>query len=422
MKKILVPMIEVGGGHRTIALAVKEAIDATYPGEYVVDVIDFAKEVGALREDKAMKDLWDFLLAHPKLTANMNSFIDSLRYLSRSNFVVRLFFQQFIRKGTRYIHEYKPDIVFSTHFFCASVALFAREKYNYQYKVISYVSDPITTHNLWVNPKVDVMVAATQEAKSHLTSMGMPKHRIKVASFPLNLKFFREVTKTNEQLLAEMELDSSFKTVLASSGGQGIGETGKYIKLLYEKGYPVNIIAVCGKNEELYKELNQLKKTKPSTTKMAVLGFVDNMHELLEATDLGLTKAGPSAIFEHLTKNIPPIITQLAGLQEKGNLEFCLNNKLGWHIKNEEEFLALFEQVIHSPVLEQYKENIKNNSFVQSLPQASYDLARFIIEELGKPKKKRQTRRNPNLRALFLGTRIGLNRMRNKSLRYRYDR
>ena len=68
--------------------------------------------------------------------------------------------------------EYKPDIVFSTHFFCTSVALFARDKYSFQYKVISYMADPITGHNMWVNPDADIVIAATEEAKKYLISHG----------------------------------------------------------------------------------------------------------------------------------------------------------------------------------------------------------------------------------------------------------
>ncbi len=148
MKKILIPMIEVGGGHRMIALAVKEAIDQLFPGQYQVDVIDFAKEAGAIRDDKAMKDIWDFALAHPRLTTNVNLLLDTFKYLTRSNLVTKVLFQNFIRRGAQYILEYKPDIVFSTHFFCTSVALFARKKYCFQYKVISYMADPITGHNM----------------------------------------------------------------------------------------------------------------------------------------------------------------------------------------------------------------------------------------------------------------------------------
>jgi 1,2-diacylglycerol 3-beta-galactosyltransferase len=419
MKKILIPMIEVGGGHRMIALAVKEAIDQLFPGQYQVDVIDFAKEAGAIRDDKAMKDIWDFALAHPRLTTNVNLLLDTFKYLTRSNLVTKVLFQNFIRRGAQYILEYKPDIVFSTHFFCTSVALFARKKYCFQYKVISYMADPITGHNMWVNPEADIVVTATEEAKKYLISQGQPRYRIKVMSFPLNPKFFSKVTKTREEILGSLGLDPSKKTVLASAGSQGIGDTGKYVRFIYEKGYPLNIIAVCARNEALFKELSSMVN-KDSHTGIAVLGFVDNMHELLEASDFAITKAGPSTVFEHLVKRVPPILTHSAGLQEKGNADFCLNNKVGWFINNQEELQDLMDRILNTAILEEYRENIERNGFIRSLPQAPYDLARFVIGELATKRKTRRSRKNTGLRRLVLGTRINIRIMMQKHKKTRY--
>ena len=421
MRKILIPMIEVGGGHRMIALAVKDAIDQLFPGQYQVDVIDFAKEAGATRDDKAMKEAWDFALAHPKLTTNINLLIDTFKYITRANIITRVLFQNFIRKGARYILGYKPDIVFSTHFFCTSVALFARNKYRFNYKVISYMADPITGHNMWVNPDADIIVTATEEAKKYLISQGQPKHRIKVMSFPLNPRFFAKVDKTREQILEQLGLDPSKKTVLASAGGQGIGDTGKYVRFIYENGYPVNIIAVCARNESLFKSLSGMVR-KDSQTGIAVLGFVDNMHELLEASDFAITKAGPSTIFEHLVKGVPVILTHSAGLQEKGNMDFCLKNRTGWSISNEKELQDLMDRILNTDILDEYRENTRKNEFIQSLPQAPYDLARFVVDELSRERRTRR-KKNAAIRKLTLGTRISFRHrmLKQKSTRYKFN-
>jgi len=64
-KKILMTMIEVGFGHKAPALAVKDAIGAMVGDDVEVDVVDFAKECGALRDDHALKESWDLALAFP---------------------------------------------------------------------------------------------------------------------------------------------------------------------------------------------------------------------------------------------------------------------------------------------------------------------------------------------------------------------
>ncbi|NLM72942.1 MAG: hypothetical protein GX184_02780 [Clostridiaceae bacterium] len=417
MKRILIPMMEAGGGHRMPALAIKDAIEELYPNQFQVDVIDFAKEAGANWDDKIIKGIWDWALARPEFTTGANKLIDSLHRLTRSNAVIR-FFQQFIRKGTQYIVDYKPDIVFSTHFFCSSVALFARDRYDLNYKIYSYMTDPIRGHNMWVNPRIEAVIVATEEAKEYLIAQGEPKNKIKVMPFPLNKKFFEKVPKSREEILAELSLDANRKTLLATSGGQGIGETAEYIKSLYTGGFPFNIIAICGKNKELYDELTALKESKASDAPMAVLGFVDNMHELLEVSDLAIAKGGASTTLEVLVKRVPTIFTHCAALHEKGNIDFCVNNEMGWYAKNKKEFDNIIEIIQKTDILERYKANIDSNEYVKKLPEAAANIARFIVNELETPYKKRVRSRRTYLRAIVLGTRMNFYKLRTRSKRY----
>lgn len=406
------------------ALAIKEAIEASYPGQYQIDVIDFARESGANWDDKVIKGFWDWALARPELTTNLNKLLDALNHITRSNTVMPLLYQQFLRKGIQYIVSYKPDIVFSTHFFCSTVALFARDRYNFSYKIYSYMTDPVRGHNLWVNPKIEAVIVATEEAKEYLIKQGEPKHKVKVMPFPLNKKFFEKITKTREEILLELGLDPSRKTLLATSGGQGIGDTSKYLKKLYLSEFPFNIIAICGKNHELYDEMNKLKAEHPSQTPMAVLGFVDNMHELLEASDLAIAKGGASTTLEVLVKRVPTIFTHSAALHEQGNIDFCVDNGMGWFVKNEKDFNAIIHEILTTDILERYKANIDANEYVKTLPYAAKNLADFIVEELNTPYRKRASSVNPRLRAIVLGTRINLYRLRsrNKNKRYRVGR
>ncbi len=424
MKKILIPMIEAGGGHRMPALAVKDAIEELFPGQYQIDVIDFAKEAGATWDDKAIKNFWDWALARPELTTNLNKLLDSLNYLTRSNTVMKLIYKQFVRKGIRYILNYKPDIVFSTHFFCSTVALFARERYNLDYKIFSFMTDPVRGHNLWVNPRIDSLIVATKEAKEFIVKQGQPRNLAKVMPFPLNKKFFQKVTKSREEILAQLGLDPARKTLLATSGGQGIGDTSGYLKNLYQSQFPFNIIAICGKNKDLFDELTSLKERTNTKVPMAVLGFVDNMHELLEASDLAIAKGGASTTLEVLVKRVPTIFTHSAALHEKGNIDFCVDNKMGWYAKNKKEFDSIIEDVLKTDILECYKANIEANDYVKTLPEAAHNLARFIAEELDSPRKRRKRTRKSYLRAIVLGRRIQLYRLisRTKNKRYQFRR
>jgi 1,2-diacylglycerol 3-beta-galactosyltransferase len=408
LKKILIPMIEAGGGHVMPALAIKDAIEELYPGKYKVDVIDFAKECGAYWDDKIIKGFWDWALERPELITNLNKLLDSMSYFTRSNTIMRFMYRQFVRKGMRYIAEYKPDIIFSTHFFCTSVAVFAKERYNSRYKIFSYMTDPVRGHNMWVNPRVNAVVAATKEASEYLIKQGQPKSRLKIMPFPLNKKFFIKIDKSKNQILSELGLNLSLKTILATSGGQGIGETANYINMLYEAQMPFNIIAVCGKNKELYNKLTELKTHKKSNTSMVVLGFVNNMHELLEAADLAIAKGGASTTFELLVKNVPAIFTHSAALHEQGNIDFCVKNKMGWFVRNKKEFMSVIDSILSSDILKNYNDNIKANEYIKTLPGAADNIARFIADELESQPKKYVDRKSIYFRTRSLRKRMNI--------------
>ena len=46
-------MIEAGGGHKTPAVAVVEALEENFPGKYEIRVLDFMKDLGCTDLDEA---------------------------------------------------------------------------------------------------------------------------------------------------------------------------------------------------------------------------------------------------------------------------------------------------------------------------------------------------------------------------------
>jgi 1,2-diacylglycerol 3-beta-galactosyltransferase len=85
------------------------------------------------------------------------------------------------------------------------------------------------------------------------------------------------------------------------------------------------VIVVCGRNEKLRRGLARLRFATPTL----VLGFVENMPEVMRACDLVVTKAGPGAIVEALATSIPLIITGYLPGQESPNVDFVVEAGVG---------------------------------------------------------------------------------------------
>ena len=390
-KRILIPMIEVGGGHKSIGLAICDAIERQYPGEYEMAVVDFPHACGAVHVDHWIKSFWSMALAHPVATSRLNGLMDNMHRIARSNTFTRVLNTEFVKKGSGYIRDYQPDLIISTHMFCTSVAVFARDKYRLDCRIVSHVNDPFRANSLWVNPLADEVIVCSENAREHMVRLGQPPAGMTVMPFPINSRFFDPISRTREDILLSLGLDPKRMTVLASSGGEGIGNTETYIRELYLSDMPINIIAVCGRNERMLREM-RLLAARSSTVRFAPLGFVDNMNELAFAADIGLAKAGPSSMLEMLSKGCPVMITHVAHHAEQGNLDFVEREGFGWDVRDHRKFEVLLAQLREPGFLEAVRQGICGNPYIHSLPDGAARLATYLIEGMKEPRKTKQPR------------------------------
>ena len=376
-KRILIAMIEVGGCHASIAYAIRDALMLSWPGMFDIQVVDLPRACGARGTDRHLKHLWRMALARPVATTRLNAWLEEVGTLADSNRVVRLLFREFMRKGMRFIQQSEPDLVFCTHFFCTSVAVFARQRGPASFSVVSHVSDPYRAHGLWVNPLADKVIVCSDEVRKQLVALGQPPEKMTVLPFPINPRFFVPAAAERETALRALSLEPGRTTILASVGGEGIGEMSSFLRRICLSDLPFNVIAVCGRNEHLQKAL-RLLAVRSSTVRMAVLGYVRNMNELMALADVGMVKAGPSTLFELLAKGCPVMVTQVAAKIEEGNLRFVVDNGFGWDVRNPEVFSDVLKQLAAPGFLQQAKARIRQGHVLEPLPDAAFSVAKAL--------------------------------------------
>jgi processive 1,2-diacylglycerol beta-glucosyltransferase len=358
-------MIEAGAGHLMPARAVRDAIEARRPGEFQIDVVDFAREVGAFRDDYRMKHTWDRALAHPKISRTVFRLLQATHPFGRSYLPAT--YPTFLKMATGYIAGYKPDIVFATQFFCLSAAARARDALSAEFKTIGYVTDPFMAYTFWAEPKADLIMVASERARNDLIRMGIREDQAEVWPFPIHERFF-DLPRGRDEIQREIGVDPAMPTMLATAGGQGIGKLTGYVERLYERGAKLNIIFVCGRNEEAKRRFDALTQ-RPSDTNLLVFGFVNNMQELLYAADFSAIKAGASATLEALMMKSPPIITDWAVHAEKPNMEFTVENGYGWWAGSEREFMAIINDILTTDILRRYQRNLESAGLTTGAPE-----------------------------------------------------
>ncbi|HSV55529.1 MAG TPA: glycosyltransferase, partial [Magnetospirillaceae bacterium] len=158
---------------------------------------------------------------------------------------------------------------------------------------------------------------------------------------------------------------------------QGIGKVFAFAQALYLFQTPVNIIAVSGRNKATLRRLDVMRRRIPSRTRLAPLGYVTNMNELMAASDVVVGKAGASTAMEAIFLGKPLIFTEWAAYNDRFIIRFALEYLVGWYCPTVFSFSRLVRKISKTDVLEEYRLNVKNLAFEPGTDEVADFLLRF---------------------------------------------
>ncbi|MBZ0166524.1 MAG: hypothetical protein K8I00_06925, partial [Candidatus Omnitrophica bacterium] len=208
----------------------------------------------------------------------------------------------------RHLREGNYDWVVSTHFLPIEVVSALKRAGQSSAKLMACVTD-YDVHRIWLGSGVDLYCVASDWTMQKLIRLGVPAEKIKVTGIPCHKKFIRQQDVC--QLRERLGLDAGQFTVLIATGSFGIGPIEEIIDTLRS----FQIVVVCGHNKSLYE---RLQKKSPAHVK--IMGLVDNMHELMAAADVMVSKPGGLSITEALVSRLPLIFFNAIPGQETQNI------------------------------------------------------------------------------------------------------
>jgi len=172
-------------------------------------------------------------------------------------------------------------------------------------------------HERWIHPEIDKYFVANEELKVAIINKGIPDERIVVSGIPLRMAFRQTYDK--KQLLQRYGLDPAKKIVLILAGAYGVLRNSKKICQELLQIENIEVILVCGKNKSL---IESMETGFPHEPRLHVLGFVEQIHELMAISSCIVTKAGGITLSEALALNLPFIVFRPLPGQEKDNALF----------------------------------------------------------------------------------------------------
>lgn len=222
-----------------------------------------------------------------------------------------------------------PDLVISVHPLQINLPLRVLRSAGNRAPFISVVTDPVTPPVAWFCPDVDLCVVATEPARQAALANGLEPSKVKVIGLPIRRAFAEICGRSRPDARAGLGLRADLPLVLLTGGGAGIGKllsTAKAITgRLAREETPAQMAIIAGNNDVLLRRLRSESWPIPVT----VLGFVEDMASWLAATDLLITKAGPTTLAEAACAGVPVLITGFVPGQENGNVTWIEQHNAG---------------------------------------------------------------------------------------------
>lgn len=347
-RKILLPMITVGQGHKTAADALAGHIEDVFPGRFDLEVLDFTAAVGDIALDRRHKASWDAMLAQPWTAYWGQRLVDRVVPVSVSRWVQGMILADHARHVAPFIAARAPDLIVATHFFTVRALGMARRRHGLEVPVVGLNPDPLDSHALWTEPAVTEMIVFSEAAKRDLVGRGLPSERVSVFPYLMRPEFPVDCDRGRVQ--TELGLDPGAFTVLHSAGGQGIGGSVEaVVASLAARDPDLQYVVVCGRNEKLRERLVARAAAHRGRMRFLVTGFVTDMPRYICASDVVVGKAGPASTFEALVSHRPVLHTSFAAANEKAVLDYCVQHGVGEFIPDPADMAARLAELATKP-------------------------------------------------------------------------
>lgn len=222
---------------------------------------------------------------------------------------------------TRFIQDYDPDITVCTHFMPAALVaqLLSQGRLH---TALAIITTDYDFQGMWLSQAFNRYFVAQEEAKVQLTALGIDPQRITVSGIPVGLDFSEPVDVA--AIRTRFQLDAAIPTLLVSAGAFGGGPASEIVAQILRMQTPVQTVVVCGRNRLLREEVTAL--TAAHAERFRVLGFTNEMHDLMRVATLFVGKPGGLTSAECMAAGLPMLIVNPIPGQEERNSDLLLEN------------------------------------------------------------------------------------------------
>lgn len=368
MKKILVVYARYGSGHKSIAEYVANYISENNKNVKVklLDITPYANWLG-----KVGVKVMDFVAKNrPEFIFNACYEMTDHKFstLGHNKFSQKCYDNKELRK---IIAEFNPDITISTHFYGSYIITYYNDLKLINSKLYTIITD-YHTHEIWTknHKKETGFIVANKIVKKELIDVGVDSKKIFDFGLPLNISKIKSLDKKKE-ILDRYNVTGKRKIYLFF-GGSSAGSMYyyNYFKIISKLNINADIIFISGKNNKLRSKCEEYVKDN-DISNIKVLGFTNDVFNLMKISDLVISKPGGATVTECLEMKVPMLLIPGVGGQEKYNAKFLAKKKYGIKVNNKWQFKKIIQKLDNNEKIIYNMQNrmkkLDNNKSVQKI-------------------------------------------------------
>lgn len=320
-KKIIIFTFNKGGyGHK----AACKSLNELFAQDYAITIIDIAEYLGVGKclggfeiYDQALRGGW----------TNLTNFAAGYCFPT----YLKVFQRTFQKRVKQLLEKEKPDLAISVVMYLDGVLAYACKELDIPFLLVTTDGD-LQNWVIGLNPEKYTNMKVTIGFKSPKTQgvlrkTGISPQDILFTGFPIRKDFLEKKDKRTIQ--QAWNLPEHKFIVMVLMGGVGAAATYSYVKKLSKMNLPIHLVVCAGSNKKMLQKIKALEAK--SNVSMTIVPFTQRVSDLMAASDVLITKAGPGSINEAMFMDLPMLIDKTSPVLywEEENIRFVENNGFG---------------------------------------------------------------------------------------------
>jgi processive 1,2-diacylglycerol beta-glucosyltransferase len=371
--RVLILTASVGGGHNRAAEAVELALREICP-QALVRTVDVLTLTNAAFRRFYGKTYFDVVAAAPHLVrylydrldkpmGRLESVLDRLRFAFQHANLGALY---------RLLTAQPWDLAISTHFLPAEIVASLRRQHRVSFPHATVTTD-FDSHRLWCNLPCEHFFTATEESKINMAALGALPKRITASGIPVHPVFSKP--RNGWECKRVHGLYDDRPVILQAAGGFGVGPIDQIHRQIVGVETPMQIVVVAGRNRRAMERIESIPC--PSRHRRVVLGYTNEMDELMAAAEIIISKPGGLTSSEALCRGTAMIIVDPIPGQEDRNSDYLLENGAAVKVNNFASLGHKLATLLESPAR---LDQIRSAARRLARPRAAYDVAKRSLQ------------------------------------------